>query len=363
LGTVPGTARAAQDTSNPSGRVAPETTNEQTQPEGELKKISISGSWKLEPAAPNSNVLIPGQATIELPDLDVNSQYEINLSLHNPNSYPISFSEASVGCACSSAKFSNKTFLPNQTALVQVYLKTPKSNLDNEIKFSITLYSDFECQDFAGSIYVAGKLQGNLFLDKKQRIFQLSEKNSVVKIPFSFSHPVSFERLRVEPSEVFRDFPIDLAREGKRYFLTMAVPSDRLAQGYLSGHLKLVDHKLKLEDAAEIVCEERNPVVISPSYVRFRKQPNQTGQVANFLIRIDGDTKDVESRFETGVKIRCYLDRKILDLRIRKLSDSVFRGTIVVPQKQVLPNGGQLQWEVDADGKSFRLSTEFENEE
>lgn len=356
-------AFAAQERKWSSKKGDEHATDEKTQTNGEFKKISISGSWKLEPASPNSNLKIPGRAAIELPDLDVNSQYEIDLSLHNPNTYPITFSEAVLGCACSSAKFSSKIFPPNESALVRVFLKTPKSNLENDIRFSITLYSDFECQDFAASIYIAGKLQGNLFLDKQQRIFQLSEKNSIVKIPFSFSHPVSLDRLKIEPSETFRSFAINMTVEGQKHFVSMQVPLDRLAKGHLDGHLKIIDPELKLEDLVEIVCEERNPVVISPSIMRFRKQDGKEIQITNFLIRVDGDPMEVDSRFQSGVKIRCFLDKKPLELQIRKLSESVFRGTVVLPQKLLPPDIGQLDWEVNADGKSYYLSTDFDIEE
>jgi hypothetical protein len=359
-------AFAAQNTNIPSNKGDPSTSHDETQVEIELKKISISSSWKLEPGSNDS--IVPSRAEIELPVLDVNSQYEIDLTLRNPNSYPISFSEARLSCSCSSAKFSTKTFLPNESAQVKVNLKTPKSNLENEIRFAITLYSDFECENFAGSILVVGKLQGNLNIDKRQRIFQLSENNSVVKIPMAFSYPVSLDRLTVKPSEDFRDCSIKIVADANdRHFLIMDIPASKLAQGTLVGHVKILDRELKLEDIVEIICEAQNPVVISPTNMQFRNQEGKQGlQLTNFLIRIDEDPVDVNSRFQSEVKIRCSLQGKTLDLKIQKLSESVFRGTLFLPKDFTQPTSneqGDLNWEIMTGSKTYRLSTEFSCEE
>lgn len=344
--------------------------------EDEANEILVTTKLQLVRSEPLSYF-----SKIDLGDLTAGTQFLLKLAVENTSDEDIGFAVAGTSCNCGHATVAGNSFAANQATTVLVNFKTPESSTTSDFGISLTFGSGKASTVNSVELYLSARLAGNLLIDRSSSIFKLSPaETSTWRVKLVISDPIKLDELKIEKSKSLADVVCQIGSDeiGNAMYITAA--SAIVDDSGLAGTIQVIDSKSGRKSSIDIAILKASPVTISPSVLRFRKEPEgkdlqkamallqvpapvkPDNQETEKPILIDGQSNGQKSEPPPppNISITASLNGKLLEAHADRMTDRIFRIYTVCPVSDLHKfEEEKIIWSVTIDSVRHELSTTF----
>jgi hypothetical protein len=312
---------------------------------------------------------------VDLGDIDVDTTYQVNLTILNSLPEGIVFDKVDTGCKCAKFSMDTSEIKPGVKNIALAEFKTPKSSEDGGCQFFADLY--YGSDKHVLRLKFVGKLIGNLHLQSKNAVFRVDESHSQWRVPVSISEPILAKNLEVKLSDNMNDFEwqvISSNDQPNQLHVELGITREMFKSEFLFGKLTVVDKASETSVESEMVFARREPITCSPRVLRFKGESNQSAHVllefSPELLTKDPDRlpritclvkekpKDIAvlDDFPSEKKI----EPKIIVSKIQRLNSRIYRVAFCVDENEKADLQDRVvDVGISVDGKTFTLSIPF----
>jgi hypothetical protein len=285
------------------------------------------------------------------------------MAIFNSTETDLKFGSVETSCLCSDADIPAGIVKMGESVKCVVSFKTPSSVSSGKFSFFVRVYPSRSDKSESVRIGVFSLVAGTLQFDKARTMFSARHEFNEWKTPFTFSAPVTLERLRLRKSDSFRDFVTEIRETENGGELVISAPLAMVGDSSVSGWFELSDPISDVTNRIELLIARRQPVSIVPALVRLRgRKEGDPGMLfANAMLQIHRAEKTQEKSV-SPIRVRCMAGDIEFNVKVQELSAGlVYRLVVVVAKEKLIDEFGDktklpLTWLVVVDGENHKFS-------
>lgn len=280
------------------------------------------------------------RAKVDLGSLPAGASVPIALTLVNATQMTFQIDTISKTCGCLEVKAPpNAGIAPGEQIEIELRLDMPSTSTEADGAQVITL---FDTQKLAITVPLEYRIAGlvSFYGAGFNTKMPADVKRHDFRIPFFFTSPADPRNLSVETSESLSALSTQIVREGDKWFVKCQLNSNASVSATITGNVTLSDRLLGVSATTRCILEVKQPVVVSPSVLRFspreKERNTQASSATEYtatavcvvdktLLSVDGEIGTSSPSQEVTPSFQFTTPSRTFDVKKKRLSNGIYR--------------------------------------
>jgi hypothetical protein len=295
------------------------------------------------------------RALVDAGALELGSEHQFNITIHNPTNQDMRFDEIIPSCSCMDVRV-DSTVLPASGAMhLSFKAPVPESMRESRANWRVSLNGKVDERQRNLYVHVQYQIAGMLQFMDPRSVLELSPlvEKRTFEIPLLITEPVTVDNLEVIiPEELVGIKGKVVSNEGKTC-LRLDARSQEIEHSYSSGRVGVVDTQTSKHAEIAIALRKRDSVRVLPTTLRVLPKDDSDDESRYFTAFVEFDvpsfsSKDTSPATTRSMMIDAAIDESPIALEITKVSDGFVKvnGRLTDSQIGVLKTKGanEIVW-------------------
>ncbi len=305
------------------------------------------------------------RAPFNLGPVPAGETISLKLTVHNTSGEDFNINRLVVVCACIKANNLTNVIASQGSADFELTLQTaPQSKTPRQV-YSVFVY---DSQDRLVDLHMTYELAGLMCFVDQAVYAKLAPDDTQLKlrIPMLITEPASPKNAVINCTGDLADLDTSIEQSEGKYFLVGSAEIGKQAFAGFGGEIRVTEPLSGRECSIKCLIQRERDVTISPSILRFRRDPdNESQYAATSLIRLHPSLlKLPEGRRDSppAVLIECTCQQGLVSASSVQVTEGVYRVLLILTKSdkdvaQEETNGEEstvLHWHIKSTAGSFQ---------